>query len=399
MRKTSFPVYDADNHLYEPEEAFTRHLPKRFQRDFYFVDVEGRTKLVIAGMLSEFIPNPTFAVVAAPGSHVKWYRADNPEGHDAARALRQADPAARDVAHRRDGRIALLDEQGVHAALVFPTLASAIEERLGARGERSAALFHSLNQWTVDEWGFAREGRLFSVPFISLTERGPRAGRARVRDRERRARGRRSARRRCPTSAAAAPSASRSTTRSGRASPTPASSCACTPPTAATTASPSGGRAAGRGVPGVRAQPVPGDDGPARPGDLGLDRRADLPRRVRTPSPTCASPRSRTAPSGCRRCSTRLDRAHGQMPQAFKTHPREQFERHVYVAPVLRGRRRRAAKRTCRSSACSSAATFRIPKARPRRSTISTEFTSYAPDEIEKIFSTNLKGLLEGRAD
>ena len=25
MRTTSFPVYDADNHLYEPEEAFIRH--------------------------------------------------------------------------------------------------------------------------------------------------------------------------------------------------------------------------------------------------------------------------------------------------------------------------------------------------------------------------------------
>ena len=27
VRRTSFPVYDADNHLYEPEEAFARHLP------------------------------------------------------------------------------------------------------------------------------------------------------------------------------------------------------------------------------------------------------------------------------------------------------------------------------------------------------------------------------------
>ena len=84
MRRTSYPVYDADNHLYEPEEAFSRHLPARFKRDFYFVDVEGRRKLVIAGMLSEYIPNPTFAVVAAPGSHVKWYRAENPESNDAA---------------------------------------------------------------------------------------------------------------------------------------------------------------------------------------------------------------------------------------------------------------------------------------------------------------------------
>ena len=69
MADLGYPVYDADNHLYEPEEAFTRHLPRRFERDFYYVDVKGRRKLVIGGKLSEYIPNPTFAVVAAPGTH------------------------------------------------------------------------------------------------------------------------------------------------------------------------------------------------------------------------------------------------------------------------------------------------------------------------------------------
>jgi hypothetical protein len=66
MPTPAFPVYDADNHLYEPEEAFIRHLPQRFRRDFYFVDVEGRRKLVIAGMLSEYIPNPTLGGPGPP---------------------------------------------------------------------------------------------------------------------------------------------------------------------------------------------------------------------------------------------------------------------------------------------------------------------------------------------
>ena len=75
-----FPVYDADHHLYEPAEAFLRHLPKAFHKDFYFAEVNGRTKLVIDGQLSEYIPNPTFEVVAAPGTHEIWYRAENHEG-------------------------------------------------------------------------------------------------------------------------------------------------------------------------------------------------------------------------------------------------------------------------------------------------------------------------------
>jgi predicted TIM-barrel fold metal-dependent hydrolase len=164
----SFPVYDADHHLYEPREAFERYLPTKFKRDFYFVEKEGRTKLVINGQLSEFIPVPTFDVVAAPGAWETWFRSENKDGKT--RKEMQGKAIRPPESWRSgDGRISMLDEQGLHAALVFPTLASVIEERIGARGDVSAALFHSLNQWTVDEWGFARENRLYSVPFISLT--------------------------------------------------------------------------------------------------------------------------------------------------------------------------------------------------------------------------------------
>lgn len=162
-----YPVYDADNHLYEPEEAFLRHLPKKFEKDFLFVDINGRKKLVIGGMLSEYIPNPTFEVVAGPGTHEKWYRAQNPEGLSLREMTGQV---VRPPPEWRsgEGRIAIMDRQGIHAALVFPTLASVIEERLGQNHALVAALFHSLNLWTHEEWGFAREHRLFSVPMIGL---------------------------------------------------------------------------------------------------------------------------------------------------------------------------------------------------------------------------------------
>jgi predicted TIM-barrel fold metal-dependent hydrolase len=165
-----FPVYDADNHLYEPEDAFLRHLPQQYAKDFYFVDDNRkRRKLVIGGQVSEYIPNPTFAVVAAPGSHEKYYRAENHEGL----SLRElgGKPIRPPPEWRTgDGRIAVLDQQHLHAALVFPTLASVIEARLGNNAQLVAALFHSLNEWTREEWGFAREGRLFCVPMINLAD-------------------------------------------------------------------------------------------------------------------------------------------------------------------------------------------------------------------------------------
>jgi len=44
-----YPVYDADNHLYESEDAMTAHLPRKWRKEFCYVDVNGRKKLAIGG--------------------------------------------------------------------------------------------------------------------------------------------------------------------------------------------------------------------------------------------------------------------------------------------------------------------------------------------------------------
>jgi len=169
MQMLDYPVYDADNHLYEPAEAFLRHLPKGYEKEFYFAEVKGRTKLVINGELSEYIPNPTFEVVAAPGVHEKWYRAENTEGL----SMREmAGKPIRPPQEWRTGenRLQSLDQLGIHAALIFPTLASVIETRFQRKPEVIGALFRSFNQWLLEEWGFNREGRIFAVPMINLAD-------------------------------------------------------------------------------------------------------------------------------------------------------------------------------------------------------------------------------------
>src|SRR3954451_9904594 len=128
-RLCEFPVFDADNHLYETEDAFTRHLPDRYRSAIDYVQVRRRTKIVVRGQISEYIPNPTFDVVAAPGAQEEYFRNGNPEGKsfrelvgDPIRCL----PGFRSAAER----IPLMDELGVDQSLMFPTLASLLEERL-----------------------------------------------------------------------------------------------------------------------------------------------------------------------------------------------------------------------------------------------------------------------------
>lgn len=164
-----YPVYDADNHFYEPADAITRHLPKKWSKALQFVTVNGRTKLAIGGRISDYIPNPTFDVVAAPGAHLKYYRGENAEGL----SLREiTGPAIRATEAFRNGaaRLKVMDEQGLHATLMFPTLFSAIERRMSYEFELLGAALHSLNQWTAEEWGFDRQGRIFATPVISLMD-------------------------------------------------------------------------------------------------------------------------------------------------------------------------------------------------------------------------------------
>ena len=69
-RELSFPVFDADNHMYEPQEALTKYLPEKRKNVIDYVQVRGRTKIVVRGHISEYIPNPTFEKVAKPGAQM-----------------------------------------------------------------------------------------------------------------------------------------------------------------------------------------------------------------------------------------------------------------------------------------------------------------------------------------
>ena len=61
-RDLDYPVFDADNHFYEPKEALTQFLPDNRKGVIDYIDVKGRTKIVVRNHISDYIPNPTFEV-------------------------------------------------------------------------------------------------------------------------------------------------------------------------------------------------------------------------------------------------------------------------------------------------------------------------------------------------
>ena len=167
-RRFDFPVFDADNHLYETRDAFTRHLPKSYKRAIDYVEVRGRTKIAIRGTISEFIPNPTFDVVAKPGAQEEYFRDRQPGGQVVSRDRRRPDEVHRRRSGSRSLALELMDEQGVDRTLMFPTLASLLEERMRDDPELIHAVIHSLNEWLYETWSFNYQDRIFTTPIITL---------------------------------------------------------------------------------------------------------------------------------------------------------------------------------------------------------------------------------------
>ena len=166
-RQLDFPVFDVDNHMYETKDALTKFLPPEYAGIIDYVEVRGRTKIAVKGRISDYIPNPTFDRVAAPGAQEEYFKVGNPEGKSRREIMGRgidAIPAYRDPAPRLE----LMDELGLDRAIMWPTLASLVEERLRDDPEAIHAIVHALNQWMHEHWTFNYENRIFPVPVITL---------------------------------------------------------------------------------------------------------------------------------------------------------------------------------------------------------------------------------------
>ena len=69
-----------------------------------------------------------------------------------------------------EDRLALLDEQGVHACLMFPTLASLVEERLRDDSDLTIVAIRAFNEWMHDDWTFNYDDRIYAAPYICMQD-------------------------------------------------------------------------------------------------------------------------------------------------------------------------------------------------------------------------------------
>ena len=171
MTTPPLPMFDADNHYYEAHDAFLRHVPKEMQRrGVGWVTMEnGHKRHLVRGKVDFQVPNPTFDPISKPGVLREYYQG-NPDGKSFIELMRSNLEPLPAAYQDRDARIALMDEQGLDAAWLFPTAAVHYEKPLKDDIEAVTAVHQGFNRWLEEDWGFAYQGRIFAAPYITLAD-------------------------------------------------------------------------------------------------------------------------------------------------------------------------------------------------------------------------------------
>jgi predicted TIM-barrel fold metal-dependent hydrolase len=162
-----YRTIDADNHYYETRDAFTRHIEFRCAERTLRVerDDEGNDRMIIDGRPYVF-SDPKYDKTNPPGSLLASLRDPNRKDYKSSFSADAMLAAYQD----RDARLRLMDEQGIDAAILLPSMAVCVEHPIRHDPELTDAVLRAFNRWLEDDWGYAHDNRIFAVPLVSLLD-------------------------------------------------------------------------------------------------------------------------------------------------------------------------------------------------------------------------------------
>jgi predicted TIM-barrel fold metal-dependent hydrolase len=169
MADLGFKAFDADQHYYEAEDAFIRHMdPAMRKRCMQWAEIDGKKRLLVGGRVNRFIPNPTFDPVARPGCLDSYFRAKT-SAKDIREAFGQLEPIS-PFYRDRQARLTSMDDQGVESCFMFPTLGVGMEAALEHDPPAMLAAFRAFNRWVDEDWGVNYQDRIYAAPYITLAD-------------------------------------------------------------------------------------------------------------------------------------------------------------------------------------------------------------------------------------
>ena len=173
MKELGYRIIDCDNHYYEPDDCFRRHIESRYRDRTVWVDrsrTDGFGTMMLGDERLNFFSVGVGDYVGAPGALKAFFKGESDSGGAVnANAIRASErPAFTD----RPARLALMDEQNIEASVMIPTLGCGVEYQLRQPQHREIAYpsIRAFNRWVAEDWGWGQDGRVFSSAMISLVD-------------------------------------------------------------------------------------------------------------------------------------------------------------------------------------------------------------------------------------
>jgi predicted TIM-barrel fold metal-dependent hydrolase len=163
-----YQLIDADAHYYEPDDCFSRHIEPRYKDATVRVERgnDGLGRLYLGGrrMFMSVMPGD---YASAPGALQGLFAGEVRAGFTHREVINAKDHPA--FTHRT-ARLALMDQQGIQAAIMLPTLGGAVEEDMVHDIDLTYASLRAFNRWLEEDWGYGADGRIYAVPMLSLLD-------------------------------------------------------------------------------------------------------------------------------------------------------------------------------------------------------------------------------------
>jgi predicted TIM-barrel fold metal-dependent hydrolase len=157
---------DADSHLYEPRDAFTRYIdPQHRDLAVHVRSVDGDEQIMVGDVPMTFL-QPLYDAVPVPGSLREVLRSLD-GGHITEDRLvgpnrpEFVGPAA---------RLAWMDEHRVERAIVVPSLGGVVETFMDHDPVQTDANLRAFNRWLHEHWGLVYQDRIYTTPMVSLLD-------------------------------------------------------------------------------------------------------------------------------------------------------------------------------------------------------------------------------------
>lgn len=162
-------IVDFDAHYYEPDDCFTRHIEQQYRQRTVRPDrsaADGLGRMMLADERLHFTSVIQNDFVGGPGMMKAFFKGETEEG--GAVNLNALCPREHPYMMDKTARLAKMDEQGVQAAVMLPTLGVTVQHHLARYPELEYPTLRAFNRWVEEDWGYGADGRIFGAACLTL---------------------------------------------------------------------------------------------------------------------------------------------------------------------------------------------------------------------------------------